>query len=309
MELSAEALVLRRKGGAPLVGPLDLALAPGSRWALVGESGSGKSLLVRALAGALPPGVVQAGGRIRAFGRVLRPERPGDRGPGLAWMPQDPRQALHPLLNLGEHLALLPGIHRREAPREALRRLAPLLAQLGLPGDPAFLDRFPHQASGGQRQRVVLAMALSCDPAFLLLDEPTTALDAPAQRAFVDLVLAQARARGLGFLWVTHDLGLAGAVAAKGLVLCGGQAVEAGPLPRLLAVPAHPATAALVAAARGQAASDGQSRPAGPRDPGDCPFRNRCPRAQTACAAWGPWRGILDDGLRCEAPLALALRP
>lgn len=254
MALSVDALVLHRKGGFPLLGPLDLALAPGSRWALAGASGSGKSLLVRAIFGALPPGVLQAGGRIQAFGRTLRPGKPQDRGPRLSWIPQEPRQALHPLLTLGEHLALLPGVHRGEAPAAALRRLAPLLGQLGLPGDSAFLGRFPHQASGGQRQRILLAMALACDPDLLVLDEPTTALDAPAQRAFVDLVLGLVRARGLGFLWVTHDLGLAGAVAERALVLQGGQAVEAGPLPRLLAAPAHPATAALVAAARGRSA-------------------------------------------------------
>lgn len=309
MALAVEGLLLHRRAGSRLVGPLDLRLGPGARWALVGESGSGKSLVVRALCGALPPGVHQAGGTVRAFGRLLRPDRPGDRGPRLAWMPQEPRQALHPFLTVGEHLALLPWVHRREPSGPALRRLGPLLDRLGLPRNPAFLSRLPHQASGGQRQRVVLAMALSCDPDLLLLDEPTTALDAPARRAFADLVLDLAVDRGLGFLWVTHDLGLAAAVAERVLVLLGGHGLEAGPAVRLLQDPAHPATAALVAAAQGQASPGREpgSSPSG--EPDGCPFRLRCPRPQTTCRAWGPWRGDPEDGLRCEAPLALGLRP
>ena len=180
MSLDIDALVLQRTDGVRLLGPLSLTLAPGHRLGLVGESGSGKSLLLQALFGVLPTGVEQSGGSITAFGTRLEqpgPARDQVRGARLAWVPQEPLQALNPFLTLGEHLALLPGIHRQEAPQAALARLRPLLEQLGLPGDAAFLARLPHQLSGGQRQRLCLAMALSCDPALLVLDEPTTALD------------------------------------------------------------------------------------------------------------------------------------
>ena len=172
MSIIIEGLALQRADGVPLLGPLSLALAPGDRLGLVGESGSGKSLLVQALFGALPPGVGQSSGAITAFGARMdqpSPDRDRIRGARLAWMPQDPLQALNPHLTLGEHLALLPGIHRKEPPKAALARLAPLLAQLHLPAEARFLSRFPHQVSGGQRQRICLAIALSCDPELLVL--------------------------------------------------------------------------------------------------------------------------------------------
>ncbi len=310
MNLTVDALEVRRMVGTHLLGPIDLCINKGERWALVGESGSGKSLLAQALFGVLPPGVVQTAGSLRAFGAPLGAGTPeGLRGGRLGWVPQEPLLALNPLLTLGEHLALLPTVHRRETQDQALARLRPLLDGLGLPRDPAFLDRFPHQASGGERQRVCLAMALSCAPELLVLDEPTTALDAPAQRDFAELVLLQQQERGLGFLWITHDLALAAQVADRLLVLHGGHLVEAGPTARLLRSPRHPCTARLVQAARRHPSPDsGFLEAPAKRGPG-CPFQPRCERAQTACRNWAPWRGSRGDGLRCEAPLDAGPRP
>jgi len=199
MSLAVEELVLQRADGVRLPGPLSLTLAPGERLGLAGESGSGKSLLARALFGVAPPGVVQCGGALGA---------PGSLG------------ALNPLLTLGEHLSLLPGLYRKESQAAALQRLGPLLERLRLPGDaPPFLARFPHQLSGGQRHRLCLAMALSCGPELLVLDEPTTALDPLVQRDFLELILDLQRERGLGFLWITHDLAVASQVCERLLVL------------------------------------------------------------------------------------------
>ncbi len=312
MSLIVEGLVLQRTDGVRLLGPLGLALAPGERLGLVGESGSGKSLLARALFGVLPPGVVQVSGTLSAFGtRLDRPGPPRDaiRGARLAWVPQDPLGALNPLLTLAEHLALLPGIHRKETPAAALRRLGPLLERLRLPGDGAFLARFPHQLSGGQRQRLCLAMALSCDPELLVLDEPTTALDPLVQRDFLALIRDLQRERGLGFLWITHDLAVASQVCERLLVLYGGAAMEAGPLARLLRAPSHPYTARLLQAARHQPTREAGFLPAPQDHPPGCPFQPRCERAQTDCAAWGPWQGPAADGLRCGQPLRVEAAP
>jgi oligopeptide/dipeptide ABC transporter ATP-binding protein len=304
MTLVIDALALRQEDGTPLLGPLSLSLAPGDRLGLVGESGSGKSLLLQALFGVLPDGVVRASGSLLAFGLSLdQPEGRQLRGARLGWVPQEPLQALNPLLSVGELLALLPAIHRQESRARTLARLAPLLERLGLPPGPEFQERFPHQLSGGQRQRICLAMALSCDPQLLVLDEPTTALDPLAQREFLDLVLGLQRERGLGFLWITHDLALAGLACERLLVIYGGAALEAGPAPRLLSTPRHPYTARLMEAAHHQPATEGGFLPDPKHRPTGCPYRPRCPRAQAGCEHWGPWRGTINEGVRCERPL------
>lgn len=312
MSLVIDELVLQRADGVRLLGPVSLSLAPGDRLGLVGESGSGKSLLAQALFGTLPKGVLRRGGAITAFGVRMDgtgPERDRIRGARLAWVPQDPLQTLNPLLTLGEHLALLPGIHRKESCRTALARLAPSLERLRLPSGPAFLGRFPHQVSGGQRQRVCLAMALSCDPDLLVLDEPTTALDPTVQREFVDLVLDLQRERGLGFLWITHDLALAAAVCDRLLVLYGGESMEAGPASRLLSAPRHPYTARLLEAARREPSPESGFLAAPEDRPRGCPYQPRCATTQVTCGNRIPWWGTPEHGLRCERPLEAAPRP
>ena len=305
MTLHIRGLRLERQDGAHLLGPLDLDLARGDRLGLVGESGSGKSLLVQALFGVLPQGVRQAAGGIEAFGaRMDRPDPNRDRvrGARLSWVPQDPLQALNPFMTAGEQLALLPGVHRKEPKARAIERLAPLLDRLRLPRTPAFLGRFPHQLSGGQRQRLCLAMALSCEPELLVLDEPTTALDPGVQAEFLDLIRELQVERNLGFLWITHDLGVVASICERLFVLYGGEAMEAGPASRLIAAPRHPYTARLLSAARREPSLEGGFLAApGGRAEG-CPFAPRCARAGADCSAWRPWQGTAADGFRCEHP-------
>ena len=306
MSLVVDRLSLARADGVQLLAPLSLELGPGDRLGLVGESGSGKSLLVQALFGVLPPGVHQTGGSISAFGTALdKPSRARDRirGRHLAWVPQDPLQALNPFMRAQDQLALLPGIHLGESTTAAIAHLTPLLERLRLPTDRAFLRKYPHELSGGQRQRLLLAQALSCDPDLLVLDEPTTALDPTVQADFLSLMLELQAERSLAYLWISHDLGVVAGVTARLMVLYGGEVMEAGPTKRLLQEPRHPYTQRLLQAAKREPSEEAGFLP-GPADrPKGCPFQPRCPKVQLSCGAWAGWKGTKEDGLRCESEL------
>ena len=306
MSLVVDRLTLARTDGVQLLAPLSLELGPGDRLGLVGESGSGKSLLVQALFGVLPQGVQQTGGSISAYGTALdRPSRARDhiRGRRLAWVPQDPLQALNPFLRARDHLALLPGIHLGESTIQAVARLTPLLEILRLPTDRAFLRSYPHELSGGQRQRLLLAQALSCDPDLLVLDEPTTALDPTVQADFLSLMLELQAERGLGYLWISHDLGVVASVTERLMVLYGGEVMEAGPTKRLLLEPRHPYTQRLLQAAKREPSEEAGFLPGPAERPKGCPFQPRCPKMQASCATWTAWKGTMEDGLRCESKL------
>lgn len=304
MSLVVDRFSLARTDGVELLAPLSLSLDSGDRLGLVGESGSGKSLLVQGLFGVLPQGVRSTGGTITAFGVSMErtsKSRDSIRGRRMAWVPQDPQQALNPFLKARDHLALLPRIHRGESTATALHRLMPLLERLRLPTDQAFLNKYPHELSGGQRQRLLLAQALSCDPDLLVLDEPTTALDPTVQADFMALMLELQANRGLGYLWISHDLGVVASVTTRLMVLYGGEVMEAGPTDRLLREPRHPYTQRLLQAAKKEPSHESGFLLGPLERPAGCPFQPRCPKVQPSCASWKPWQGRMEDGLRCEA--------
>ncbi len=306
MSLVVDRLSLARADGVRLLAPLSLEFGPGDRVGLVGESGSGKSLLAQSLFGALPQGVKQIGGSISAFGTAMdTPSKARDliRGRRLAWVPQDPLQALNPFMRTQDQLSLLPGIHLGESTNSAIVRLLPLLERLRLPTDKAFLRKYPHELSGGQCQRLVLAQALSCDPDLLILDEPTTALDPTVQADFLSMMLELQAERSLGYLWISHDLGVVASVTTRLMVLYGGEAMEAGPTDRLLREPRHPYTQRLLQAAKREPSAEAGFLPDPKERPKGCPFQPRCPKVEASCATWGVWRGSQEDGLRCESKL------
>ncbi len=245
-------------GGKVLVRDLSLIIAPGERLGVIGESGSGKSLTALAVMGLLPGGL-RASGSVRLDGQqvVGAPERQlrALRGRAAAMVFQEPLTALDPLMRIGRQLA--EPIRRRARrdgaalTRSALRaEIARLLDEVRLP-DPARLIRaFPHEISGGQRQRIALAMALACRPDLLIADEPTTALDVTTQAELLDLLRRLVAERGMALMFITHDLPIVAQVSDRALVLRAGEAVESGPVDRLLRAPQHSYTQDLVAAAR-----------------------------------------------------------
>lgn len=231
----------------PLLREASLDLVTGEVLALVGASGSGKSLACAALLGVLPPGTRVSGGRILLDGIEADPA--ALRGRAVATVLQAPRTAFNPLRTLADHaaetlaVAGLRGAAARAAMREAF-------AAVGLGDESRIPGLYPFQMSGGMLQRAMIALALMSRAPFLVADEPTTDLDLVAQKRILDLLAGLVRARGLGLLIVTHDLGVVARLADRMAVMEAGRIVEAGPAARLFAAPAASATRALLSAHR-----------------------------------------------------------
>ncbi|MEV6931333.1 ABC transporter ATP-binding protein [Dactylosporangium sp. NPDC051485] len=292
-------------GPATVLREVSFAVAPGETFGLVGESGCGKTTLGYLLGGHLRPGGRHAGGRVTVDGvdvlaldaAALRRWRRG----GIAFVHQDGAGALDPTMRIGAQVAevlRLRGLGRRAAAAEAVG----LLDRVGLPGGAA--RRYPHQLSGGQRQRVMIAAVLAARPRLLVLDEPTTGLDAATQAEVLDL-LARLRAElSAAVVLISHDLELVGRHCDRVGVLYAGRLVESGPAAEVLADPAHPYTAGLLDSAprrgvprtvRRLAAIPG--RPPLPGDPvAGCVFAARCPVADSACAPAEPAPADLPGG-------------
>jgi microcin C transport system ATP-binding protein len=234
-----------------VVNQVGFTLDRGETLALVGESGSGKSLTALSLLQLLPPGatctgriVVDGQSVIGAADGLLRRLRGGVAGMVF----QEPMTSLNPLTRIGKQIAEAVHLHQH-IPREAIRaRVIELLDEVGFPDASNRLDAFPHQLSGGQRQRVMIAMALANDPALLIADEPTTALDVTIQAQILKLLATEKAARGLALLLISHDLAIVRRYADRVCVMKNGLVVETGPVAKVFDAPRHPYTRMLLAA-------------------------------------------------------------
>ena len=286
------------------VAGLDLDLRRGEALGLVGESGCGKSVTAYTLLGLLdPPGQV-TGGELRFAGQDLRALDEAGwrrlRGARLAMIFQEPASALNPVLTIGAQVAEQIRAHERVGAPAAWARAVAGLRAVGLPDAERQARQYPHQLSGGMRQRAMIAMAISCQPALLIADEPTTALDVTVQAQVLALLGELRRQTGMAMLYISHDLAAIAEVAERLTVMYAGRAVESGPTGDVLAHPRHPYTVGLLAARpaalRGTRAGGDQRRlfnipgavPSPLRLPPGCPFHPRCPRAQAPCRAGAP---------------------
>ncbi len=246
-------------GAVTVVDGVSFALDRGETLALVGESGSGKSLTALSILRLLPPGAAPAGqvaldgtNMVTASDAALRKIR--GRSAGMIF--QEPMTSLNPLHRIGRQVGEALSLH---GTRPTRAKIVALLQSCGFPAADR-LDALPHQLSGGQRQRVMIAMALANDPALLIADEPTTALDVTIQAQILDLLAEQKAKRGLALLLISHDLGLVRRHADRVCVMKDGRIVEAGATADLFANPQHPYTRMLMDAEPG-----GQPDPV-PRD-------------------------------------------
>ena len=227
---------------------VSFSLAAGEILCIVGESGSGKSVSAGAIMGLLPPALRVASGAIGFEGRDLLREGAAGmrslRGARLGMIFQEPMTALNPLMRVGDQIAEVLQVHGQRVGR----RVTELLEAVHMPDPPRILRAYPHRLSGGQRQRVMIAMALALEPAILIADEPTTALDVTTQMQILRLIREVQQRRGTGVLFITHDFGVVAEIADRVAVMQRGRIVEQGPVRQVLDAPQHPYTQALIAA-------------------------------------------------------------
>jgi peptide/nickel transport system ATP-binding protein len=310
--------VFHRDGAAlPAVDGVSFDLKRGEVLGLVGESGSGKSVTAFSLLRLVDaPGQVVAG-QVLFEGRDLlqlpEPALRRVRGARIAMVFQDPMMTLNPVLRVGTQLTEILHAHGLVKSRhEARSRAEAALAAVGIADAAQRLQAYPHQLSGGMRQRVAIAAALITEPAVIIADEPTTALDVTIQGQILSQVQALVARSGTALLWITHDLSVVATLAQRVAVMYAGRLLEVGETARVLRQPAHPYTAGLLRsipsrAVRGQPLQPipGQAPRLGSA-PAGCAYAPRCERAQPDCTAGAPSLATAasGDAVRCLHPLS-----
>jgi peptide/nickel transport system ATP-binding protein len=291
------------------VNGVDLDLAAGEVLCILGESGSGKSVTLRALMRLLPRHA-RIGGGIEVLGRDVLAMPPAEvrdfRGGTVSMVFQEPMTAMDPVFTIGRQIAETVQRHEGVSRRAGEARALELLELVQIPSAKRRLAAYPHELSGGLRQRAMIAVALACRPKLLLADEPTTALDATVQIQILLLLRRLQAELGMGVIFVTHDLGVAGEIADRVAVMYAGKVVEEGPVEGLMAGPLHPYARGLLGATvhagmRGRRLTTVPGAPPGMEQlsPG-CPFAPRCPEAEAACEAAMPAPRRLDARMaRC----------
>lgn len=288
-----------RDGIAHAINGVNFDLHEGQTLAILGESGSGKSVTAQAIMGILdsPPGFI-TGGEVRYCGsdilKLPEPQRRQIRGPEISMIFQDALSALNPVFPVGWQIAEMFRKHRGMNKSDALERAVGLMERVQIPGARQRVKAYPHQFSGGMRQRIMIAMAIALDPAVLIADEPTTALDVTVQAQIMGLLGELQDERRMGLILITHDLGVVADVADRIAVMYAGRIVEESDVFELYRAPGHPYTKALLESIprldqKGQQLAAIGGLPPNLTDiPSGCPFNPRCRYAQDVCRGGDP---------------------
>jgi peptide/nickel transport system ATP-binding protein/oligopeptide transport system ATP-binding protein len=275
---------------------------------IVGESGCGKSVTALSILRLIPdpPGRIE-GGHIRFEDIDLltlsEKEMRRIRGNEIAMIFQEPMTSLNPVYTVGDQIGEVLRLHRGMSKDESREKAIEMLTRVRIPDAAHRVDEYPHQLSGGQRQRVMIAMALACDPALLIADEPTTALDVTVQAQILDLLNRLQDDFGMAIMLITHDLGVIAETAHRVVVMYAGIVAEIGTAEQVFGGPNHPYTEGLKAAIPklGEQVERLNTIPGGVPSPFEemvgCPFHNRCPRVMDICKRELPeLREVGDDG-------------
>ncbi|MBL3687571.1 ABC transporter ATP-binding protein [Leucobacter zeae] len=264
--LTISELTLDLPNGRRLLDGISLSVAAGETVGLVGESGSGKSLTSRTVLGLTPPRAILGGSVLLDGGEVIgAPPREllGVRRERAAMIFQDPRAGINPMRTIGDHMTESLRLCRGVPAAEARRAAVELLRSVRLPRPEDHLDQYPHEFSGGMLQRVMIAGALTSAPKLLICDEPTTALDVTTQAEIIDVLEEQRAARGMGMLFITHDLNLAASICDRVYVMSAGRVEEQGTAKRIFLAPETAYTKQLIAATPSIAAGDARGAAVG----------------------------------------------
>ena len=283
------------RGEARAVDGVSLSVRAGETLCVVGESGCGKSVTALSVMGLVPSPPATLGGSIRFEGRELlglnRTQWSDLRGNRIAMIFQEPMTSLNPAFTVGTQLTEALMRHRAMSRSQAREAAITMLARVRIPSPERRIDDYPHRLSGGMRQRVMIAMALLCQPALLIADEPTTALDVTIQAQVLALMRSLRDETGTAIILITHDLGVVAQMADRVAVMYAGQVVEQAPVKELFAQPQHPYTVGLlgaipaIAAPRARLSAISGMVPAATAMPAGCRFAERCPFAQAECRA------------------------
>ncbi|MEN3929989.1 ABC transporter ATP-binding protein [Microvirga sp. W0021] len=307
-----------RAGTVYAVEGMTMKLDQGEILGVVGESGSGKSMTMLALMGLVPfPGKIRAD-KLMFNGHNLltisERERRKIIGKDVAMIFQEPTTSLNPCFTIGFQLAETLKFHEGMSSKQARNRAIELLEQVGIPAPEGRLKAFPHQLSGGMNQRVMIAMAIACNPKFLIADEPTTALDVTIQAQILNLLTSLQRDRNMAMVLITHNMGVVAETAHRMMVMYAGQIMEEATASDLFNRPQHPYTNALLAAlperaVGGRLATIPGVVPGLADRPKGCLFSPRCQFATDRCVAERPDLSLWQHGsLRCFYPLGDAER-
>jgi peptide/nickel transport system ATP-binding protein len=284
-----------RRGTVTAVDSLSFAVAEGEVLGIVGESGSGKSVSMMTLMRLIRDPNASVTGHAHFRGRDLltlpEAEMRGLRGREIAMIFQDPMTSLTPVYTVGWQIAEQVRAHEKVSKKAALDRAAALLGEVGIPDPARRIHQYPHEFSGGMRQRVMIAMALSCNPALLIADEPTTALDVTTQAQILDLLRQLQAAHGSSVILITHDMGVISQIADQVLVMYAGRAAEQGPKGAVFTQPQHPYTWGLLSSVPSTRGARVRRLPVIPGSPPSplaiaegCAFGPRCRLRHDSCA-------------------------
>jgi peptide/nickel transport system ATP-binding protein len=284
-----------RRGLVKAVNHLSFALGKGETLGIVGESGSGKSVSMNAVMGLVRDSNVNISGSVKFNGIDLLTQSDEQmraiRGKEIAMVFQDPMTALTPVYTVGWHIIEQIRLHTEMSKEDAKKRAIEILDEVGIPDAKRRVDQYPHEFSGGMRQRAIIAMALSLNPALLIADEPTTALDVTIQAQILDLLKQLQQTHNSSIILITHDMGVVSEIADEVLVMYAGRMVERATKDALFAKPQHPYTQGLMNSVPrlDRPRTDRlEAIPGLPASllalPQGCAFSTRCTKVHAACS-------------------------